>query len=122
MEIWDAYDAEGNFLGFNLIRDEWIPEGMFHLVCECLIHHVDGDTLLMQRYTTKPSYGGMYETTAGGSALKGENSLQCVRREVLEETGLHCNQFIEIGRSINVDRRTIYHSLLASLIAKKILL
>lgn len=33
-EVWDAYDVQGNLLGFDLYRGEPIPEGVYHLVVE----------------------------------------------------------------------------------------
>lgn len=45
MELWDAYKADGTLAGFNLIRGEKIPAGFFHMVCEAVIQHADGDFL-----------------------------------------------------------------------------
>lgn len=42
----------------------------------------------MRRDLSKPNYGGYYEATAGGSALKGEDKMACVKRELFEETGI----------------------------------
>lgn len=64
----------------------------------------------MRRDVRKPNYGGRYEATAGGSALKGENPLTCIRRELLEETGIASDEFEEISRSISHD--TIYYNYL----------
>lgn len=33
----------------------------------------------MKRDTRKSNYGGYYEATAGGSALKGEDKISCAR-------------------------------------------
>ena len=87
MELWDAYDRELNKLGVTLVRGEEVPDGMYHLVSEVIVKHTDGEFLLMQRAPTK-HFGGMWEATAGGSALCGESPLDCARRELLEETGL----------------------------------
>lgn len=38
----------------------------------------------------------MWEATAGGSALQGENPLECVKRELREETGILIDDFIEV--------------------------
>lgn len=35
-ELWDAYDREGNRLGFDLVRGEPVPGGAYHLVVEVL--------------------------------------------------------------------------------------
>ena len=110
MEIWDAYDREGRLTGRELVRGEPIPEGLYHLVCEILVRHVDGDYLLMQRDLRKKGYPGYWEATAGGSALKGEDALACARRELREETGIAAESFTEIGRYVSRD--TIYQQYL----------
>ena len=69
MEIWDAYDKDFQKLpDVSLIRGEAVPEGMYHLVSDIIVRHVDGSYLLMQRDKRKP-FGGMWEATAGGSPL-----------------------------------------------------
>ena len=88
MELWDGYLVDGTLAGRDLVRGEPIPQGLYHLVSEILVRHVDGDYLLMQRDPRKPNYGGYYEATAGGSALKGEDKITCAMRELLEETGV----------------------------------
>ena len=69
-ELWDAYDKEFNKInGVTLVRGEPIPAGMRHLVCEVIVRHADGALLLMRRDPHK-THGGMWEATAGGSAIK----------------------------------------------------
>lgn len=110
MEIWDAYLSDGTPAGQTLIRGEPIPEGLFHLVCEILVRHADGDYLLMQRDLRKQGYPGWWEATAGGSALAGEDALTCARRELREETGIADGTIAEIGRFVSRD--TIYRQYL----------
>lgn len=75
MELWDAYDAHlNNIDGQTLVRGEKIPKGLYHLVCEIIVRHQDGMYLLTQRDERK-NFGGMWEATVGGSALKGESPL-----------------------------------------------
>lgn len=106
MELWDAYDKDLNIVNdISLVKGKPIPEGLFHLVCDILVKHIDGTYLLMQR-DTKKSYGGMWEATAGGSALRGETSLDCAFRELYEETGIKADKLEEIGRDSNSN--TIY--------------
>lgn len=98
MEIWDAYDKDFNKISnVTLIREEPIPEGLFHLVSDIIVKHTDGSYLLMQRDKRK-HFGGMWEATAGGSALRGETSLECAVRELREETGIESDHLTEIGR------------------------
>ena len=88
MEYWDAYDKDLNKIdGITLVRGEPIPENVYHLVCETVVKHVDGTYLLMQRDFNK-HLGGLWELTAGGSALSGETPLECAVRELMEETGI----------------------------------
>lgn len=112
MEIWDAYKNDGTLAGFDLVRDQPIPKGFYHLVCEVLVKHKDGSYLLMKRSYQKANYPGFYETSAGGSALKGENKLSCVKRELKEETGIDSNSFIELGKTVNEKSKSIYYSFL----------
>ncbi|WP_449458535.1 NUDIX hydrolase [Streptococcus suis] len=88
METWNAYTADGHLTDHTLIRGEVIPNGLYHLVVECIIRHRDGSTLFMKRDSTKPSYPDYYEATAGGSALFWEIAEQAILREVREETGI----------------------------------
>ena len=98
MEVWDAYDKDFNKISnMILIREEPIPEGIFHLVCDIIVKHKDGSYLLMQRDKRK-HFGGMWEATAGGSALRGETPLECAVRELREETGIESEHLTEIGR------------------------
>lgn len=107
-EIWDAYDSEFRKIeGITLIRGETIPDGCFHLVSEVIVQHMDGSYLLMQRDKRK-HLGGMWEATAGGSAIQDENPLDCAFRELREETGIAAKELGEIGRVLHHGHKTIY--------------
>lgn len=100
MEIWDAYYADGTPAGTDLIRGEPIPEGLYHLVADVTVRHRDGDFLVMLRDPNKPLSPGLYEGTAGGSALKGETPLEAAKRELFEETGILAEQFVPFYRIV----------------------
>ena len=107
MEIWDAYDEHLNRVdGMTLIRGEPVPEGLYHLVSEILVRHTDGSFLLMQRDQRK-HLGGMWEASAGGSALQGEGALDCALRELREETGV-TGKLTDLGWIVDRKRHTIY--------------
>ena len=114
MELWDAYSKNGELTGDALVRGEDIPQGLYHLVCEVLVRHADGSYLCMKRSVQKPNYGGWYEATAGGSALQGEDKWQCVKRELLEETGLYCQEFEEIGCTLEDRRHAFFYVFLGT--------
>lgn len=85
-EIWDAYDKDGNLLGFDLVRGEKFPNGVYHMVAEIYTITNDNEVLLTKRNPNKP-WGLKWEIT-GGSLLKGETPLQGAVRELKEETGI----------------------------------
>lgn len=85
-ELWDAYDKEGNPLGFDLVRGEPLPEDVYHLVVEVLAVTAGGRVLVTRRHPDK-AWGGCWEYT-GGSVVKGETPVQGALRELWEETGI----------------------------------
>ena len=99
-EVWDLYYPDGTPTGRTMLRGDKVPAGLCHLVCEVLVRHVDGDYLLMHRCATKPNYPDCWEGTAGGSALKGEDTLTCIQRELLEETGLASKHYSFVSGTI----------------------
>ena len=101
MERWDAYNESMNRIeGMTLVRGEPIPNGCFHLVCEILVRHTDGSYLLMQRDSRKP-FGGLWEASAGGSAIQGESPKECAIRELEEETGMRATEMTEVGKLLH---------------------
>ncbi len=108
IEIWDAYDEQFNKIeNVRLVRGEIIPDSMYHLVCEIIVKHNDGTYLLMQRDFNK-HLGGMWELTAGGSALKDETPIECAIRELREETGIESDDLKEIRRIRHEGHRSLY--------------
>lgn len=96
MELWDARYADGSLAGSELVRGEDIPEGLYHLVVEIFVRHVDGTHLLMQRDLSKDGFPGFYEPGASGSVLKGETPIEAAKRELFEETGIEGTEFVEL--------------------------
>lgn len=112
MEVWDGYFRDGTRANIDLVRGTVLPDVLYHLVCEVLVQHKDGDYLLMRRDLSKPNYGGYYEATAGGSALKGEDKIACIKRELFEETGIISENFKEIGSFVYDDDKCIFYTFL----------
>lgn len=109
MEIWDGYRKDGTLAHVDLVRGEPVPEGLYHLVCEIIVEHQDGSILAMQRDPSKPNHPGAWETTAGGSALKGEDALACAKRELYEETGIMTSELTLLGREVSDPAHSIFY-------------
>ena len=86
-----------------------IPDRLFHLVCEVIVRHKDGDFLLMQRDHNKKMYPGMFEASASGSALKGESAIEGAIRELKEETGIDGSNLKFICKCTNAATRGMYY-------------
>lgn len=110
MELWDAYREDGTLAGCNLVRGEVIPVGLYHLVSEIVVRHEDGMFLLMQRDLKKPNYPGLYEASASGSVLMGENPYDAAIRELKEETGIDASNIEHLYKY--VDKNTIFNGYL----------
>ena len=107
-ELWDAYDRAFNRIDdLTLVRGEKLPEGVYHLCSEIVVKHTDGTFLLMRRDIRKDR-GGMWELTAGGSALRGETPAECAVRELKEETGIAAEEMTELCRIAREDCQTLF--------------
>ncbi len=88
MEYWDIYDRNKQLTGRTMKRNDWtMKEGDYHLTVLGVVARPDGRYLITQRILTKQWAPGWWEVPGGG-VNAGESSLDAVRREVLEETGL----------------------------------
>lgn len=116
MEIWDLYDRDDNKTGKTWERRpgnvNGIPDGLYHMVCDILVQHVDGTFLLTKRHPNKDVYPGYWEASAGGSALAGESPLECAKRELFEETGIKAEE--KDFRFISHTHRDTSHSMFYS--------
>ena len=112
MELWDARDGGGKLLGFDLVRGEDIPEGVFHAVADVFVMHEDGTVLLMQRALEKQGLSGRFEAGASGSVLKGERPCTAAIRELREETGLVYGELTPLFVYCDEDLRAIWHGYL----------
>lgn len=88
MEFWDIYDKDKKPTGRTMKRNDWcLKDGEYHLTVLGVIKRPDGKFLITQRVMTKAWAPGWWEVS-GGAAQAGEESVEAVRREVLEETGI----------------------------------
>lgn len=102
MEYVDIYNDERQFTGERLPRNTKLPEGKYTLYALALIQNQDG-YLITRRTLDKKWAAGAWEIPGGG-VMSGETSLEAIKREVKEETGLNVNDSISLLYSYkNID-------------------
>ncbi len=88
MEYWDIYDSNKVRTGRTMKKNDWIlQDGEYHLTVLGAVVNTEGKYLITKRIMTKAWAPGWWEVS-GGACQAGEESLDAVKREVLEETGL----------------------------------
>jgi len=87
MELWDILDENGNLTGRTIERGQPLKDGEYHLVVHIWIRNSKGEYLIQKR-SGKVSLWPNVWGVAGGSAIKGESSLNATMREVKEELGI----------------------------------
>ena len=91
VEMWDIYDKYKKRTGRLMKRNDWcLKEGEYHLTVLGVVKRPDGKFLITKRAMDKAWAPGWWEIS-GGAAMAGEDSLDAVKREILEETGLDVN-------------------------------
>lgn len=93
MELWDIYDIDRVRTGRVAQRGKpasegGLGEGEYHLVVHICVFNGHGQLLLQQRQKDKEGYPNLWDVSAAGSALAGENSAAAASRELREELGL----------------------------------
>ena len=106
MEFNDIYDKERNLTGRVHRRGLPWKSGEYGLVV-CVWVYDDRGRLLLTRRAPEKSFPGTWENS-GGAVKAGETSIQAIRRELFEETGIRASEeefrLIDSGR----DRNTHY--------------
>lgn len=109
MERFDVYDRLGNPTGKVMVRGEAMPNGCYRMVAGVLCMHRDGTVLLMKRHPDKLTHPNLYEASASGSVLAGEDAEQAARRELWEETGIVCGELTQIYQAQDEKRLFRYY-------------
>ena len=92
MEIWDILDENGNITGRTMDKDDEIvwQEGIYHQGADVWIINSEKKILIQKRAPEKKLEPNVWAMT-GGSVIKGESSLDALKRETLEELGIELN-------------------------------
>lgn len=90
MELNDVYDQNRNLTGRVHRRGAKWGAGEYGLVVCVWVHDGKGN-LLMTRRAPQKSFAHTWENP-GGAAQAGETSLQAIKRELFEETGIRAEE------------------------------
>lgn len=91
MEHWDVYDINRNLTGRSMERGGKPDGGEYRLTVHVCVFNQNEEMLIQKRQPFKEGWSGMWDVTAGGSALSGESSQQAAMRELYEEVGISVN-------------------------------
>ena len=87
-ELWDIYDENRQKTGRIIERPAAWGQEAYHLIIHVAIFDSMHRMLIQHRAPEKHAWRNLWDISAGGSALAGEDSLTAALREVKEETGL----------------------------------
>ena len=88
MELWDVYDVNRQKTGKTIPRPAAWGQEAYHLIVHVCIFNSNGQMLIQKRCHAKHAWPDLWDVSAGGSALAGEESWQAAERETMEELGL----------------------------------
>ncbi|MDR1687475.1 MAG: NUDIX domain-containing protein, partial [Clostridiales bacterium] len=88
VEYWDLYDKNREKTGKTHRRGEPIENGAYHIVVNVWFVNSNEEVLLAKRHPKKELWGGLWECSASGSVLAGEDSLKGAIRETKEELSI----------------------------------
>ena len=88
VEYWDLYNKERKKIDRIHTRGEPLEQGTYHIVVNVWIVNSKNEVLITQRHPQKKLWGGLWECSASGAVIAGEDSLQGALRETKEEIGI----------------------------------
>ena len=92
MELWDVLDGNRVKTGKIHIKGEASAPGEYHLVVYAWIRNNQNMYLIQKRASIRKVFPNIWTCSVGGSALKGETSIQAIMRETKEELGIDLNE------------------------------
>ena len=98
-EIWDILDEDGNITGETMLAGDKLAwqEGIYHQGADVWIINSENKILIQKRAPEKKLEPNVWAMT-GGSVIKGESSLETLKRETKEELGID----LDINKAIKI--------------------
>lgn len=87
-EVWDIYDVNRQPTGRVIERPSAWGQEAYHLIIHVAIFDPEHRMLIQRRSPRKQAWADLWDVSAGGSALAGEESWQAAERETFEELGI----------------------------------
>lgn len=87
-EVWDIYDVNRQPTGQVIERPSAWGQEAYHLIIHVAIFDPEHRMLIQRRSPRKQAWADLWDVSAGGSALAGEESWQAAERETFEELGI----------------------------------
>ncbi len=87
-ELWDVYDENRQRTGKIISRPSAWGQEAYHLIVHVAVFDRGNRMLIQRRSPKKHAWADLWDVSAGGSALAGEDSRQAAERETLEELGI----------------------------------
>lgn len=108
MEIWDVYDGNRVKTGEIMARGAAFAPGARHLVVDVCLFNRKGEMLIQHRHPSKEVWPDVWDLSAGGSAVAGDDSRTAAEREVFEELGLRLD-LSEVWPALTVNSEHAFH-------------
>lgn len=87
-ETFDILDENGNFLNFQVEREEAHSKGLWHRAAVVFLVNSKNQVLLQRRSPLKKKWPNMLDVSAGGHSNAGEFGYETAIRETFEELGV----------------------------------
>ena len=103
--LFEVCDGIYQVRGYDMANATFIRTDNGWIVFDVLMCREDmaAAKALMEKH-----FGGLWEATAGGSAIKGETPPDCAKRELFEETGIRADHLTKIGHVVHEAHRSYY--------------
>ena len=88
MELVDLYDKNRHPLGKTTEKYTEFNKGEYQIIVHTCLFNKKGEMLIQKRSSDKIDWPNMWDISAGGGVISGEEPYQAAERELFEELGI----------------------------------